>query len=276
MGDRLFFCDTFNNGNIYPAERLTILLRICFDDMRSYLSLFITAAGLVILSVGAHAQQLSPVTVRGQLVDKSTRLILYPASARNLSTRQSVFTDKGGYYKITGHQNDTIVLSYVGYHADTFVVKQTGGTEVHNASLDVEEHFLKAVEITSRYNAYQLDSLARADEFRHILEVPDKSLVDKSKRPEGFGIIFSPFTRYSQGEKDKRRFKEKFETNEVEEYIEFRYSKQFVNKVTGLTGDSLLNFMNANKPTYNQLRGMLNEDLIYWTTDRYRTWANKK
>ncbi|UYQ93938.1 carboxypeptidase-like regulatory domain-containing protein [Chitinophaga horti] len=243
--------------------------------MKSCLSLFIAIFALLHAG-GIQAQQLRPVTVRGQMVDKDSRLVLYPASARNLSSRQSVFTDKGGYYKLDGRQNDTIVLSYIGYHADTFVVRQLSGTEVHNGELRIEEHFLQGVEITSRYNAYQLDSIARANEFRHILELPDRDLVDKSKRAEGFGIIFSPFTRYSQKEKDKRKFKEQFSQNEIDEYIEFRYSKQFVSKVTGLSGDSLLNFMNKNTPSYQQLRVMPNEDLIYWTTDRYRTWVNKK
>lgn len=244
--------------------------------MKSCLSLFIAAAGLFCCISGASAQQLNPVAVRGQMVDKNTRLVLYPASARNLANRQSVFTDKGGYYRLNAKQNDTIVLSYIGYRADTFVVRQLSGTEVHNAELGVEEHFLQGVEITSKYNAYQLDSIDRANEFRHILSVENKDLVDKSKRAEGFGIIFSPFTRYSQREKDKRKFKQQFAQNELDEYVEFRYSKQFVHKVTGLTGDSLLNFMNKNTPSYNQLREMPNEDLIYWTTERYRTWINKK
>lgn len=244
--------------------------------MKSCLSLLIAAFGLLLVASDAGAQQLNPVTVRGQMVDKNTRLVLYPASVRNLSNHQSAFSDKGGYYKINARQNDTIVLSFVGYQADTFVVKQLSGTEVHNTELLAEEHFLRGVEVTSRYNAYQLDSLGRAEEFKHILSVPDRSLVDESKRPEGFGLIFSPFSRYSQKEKDRRKFKKKFEENEVQQYIDFRYSKQFVNKVTGLTGDSLLNFMQKNTPTYAELRNMLNEDLIYWTTDRYRTWINKK
>lgn len=223
--------------------------------------------------VGVHEAQ-AQVTVRGKIKEANSNKVLYPATVRNVNKKTTAFADQGGNYKINAEVLDTIVISFVGYEADTFVVRVTNGYYQHDADLEPGERFLHEVEVTDRYNAYQLDSIARRDEFAVFLEQPKRQLTETDTHT-GFGIRFSPFTRYSKREKDKRKFKEFYAQNEEVQYTRYRYSPGFVKKVTGLDGDSLTKFMEKYTPSYNELRDMSNETLIFWTSERALKFRGK-
>lgn len=221
----------------------------------------------------AHAQFDAPVLVRGQITDTEKKLVLYPATIRNKNTRARVFSDNGGYYRINAKMGDEILISFIGYLPDSFKVTNVAGTEVHDIRLQLRERFLPEVEVSGKWNQYQLDSIARYEEFRPFLETPSRSLVDTSKRSTGgFGITFSPFTRGSKKEKDLRRFKKLYAEHELQAYIDYRYSKSFVSRVTGLKGDSLLLFTQKYQPGYELLRSMNTENLIMWISVRAKQW----
>lgn len=214
------------------------------------------------------------VTVTGTILDKENKLVLPYATITNKSTGRRTYSDKGGFYKITAGPKDVIVFSFLGYKSDSIVVMQSGGTETRDISLTVETRQLHSVEVGAQYTPYQLDSINRREQFSYILDKRDMPLAG-GNTPVGAGIVFSPFTRYSRSEKQKREFKKIFAKAEQERYIDSRYTPQFVSKVTSLTGDSLVLFMRDNYPDYNSIRVMQTEDLIYWITDRYRAWKKK-
>lgn len=221
----------------------------------------------------ALAQSETPVTVRGQITDPTTKTTLYPATVRNKNTNARVFSDNGGYYRISARKGDLIIVSFIGYVSDSFTVANMVGTEVHDIRLYTQERFLPGVEVSGKWNPYQLDSISRNEEFKPFLETENRDLVDKSKRGQGgFGIVFSPFSRYSQKEKDLRKFKKLYADYDKQSYVDYRYSKAFVTRVTGLVGDSLLQFIYKYTPSHDFLRNATNETLIYWTAERAKLW----
>jgi len=223
-----------------------------------------------LLTLEAQAQ----VTLTGKIVDKENKLVLPYASITNKSTGRRTYSDKGGFYKITANPKDVIVFAFLGYRSDSLVVSQASGTETRDISLVVEARQLRGVEIGTQYTPYQVDSLNRRDKFGYILDKKDMPLAGGST-PVGAGIVFSPITRYSRKEKQKREFKKIFARAEQEHYIDSRFTPAFVSKVTSLKGDSLQIFMRENYPDYNTMRVMAQEDLIYWITDKYRAWKKK-
>ncbi|RAJ00265.1 carboxypeptidase-like protein [Chitinophaga skermanii] len=241
--------------------------------MKKLFLLFITLFTLAITFGTQQAK--AQVTVRGQILDAGNRKPLYPATIRNKNRKLTAFADKGGFYRINAYPADTLVFSFLGYEADTLVVKTMGGNFVYDVSLSKSERFLTTVEVSSKYNAYQLDSMARREEFSTFLDLPKQQLAETNTHT-GFGLVFSPFTRYSRKEKDKRKFQEYFAKNEESEYIGFRYSRDYVGKVSGLSGDSLTTFMSSNMPKYADLRAMSNEDLVFWISERALKFRGKK
>ncbi len=222
---------------------------------------------------GARAQGQNPVTLRGQITSLDGQLVLYPATIRNKNSGAKVFSDQGGFYHIAARNGDEVLISFIGYESDSVKVTNVAGTQVYNARLRMKERFLPQVEVTGKWNPYQLDSIARYEEFRPFLEQKNRSLIDTTKRSSGgFGIVFSPFTRASRKQKDLRRFKKLYAENEVRQYIDYRYSKSFVSRVTGFTGDTLMKFMRVYTPSYGLLRKINNEDLIMWISVRAKQW----
>ncbi|TWW00975.1 carboxypeptidase-like regulatory domain-containing protein [Chitinophaga pinensis] len=223
-----------------------------------------------LLAIKVQAQ----VTVTGTIMDKENKLVLPYASVTNKSTGRRSYSDKGGFYKIAASPKDVIVFSFLGYKSDSLVVIQASGTETRNVSLVVESRQLHGVDVGAQYSPYQADSIARREQFGYILDKKDMPLAG-GNTPVGAGIVFSPFTRYSRKEKQKREFKKIFAKAEQERYIDSRYTAAFVSKVTSLKGDSLQLFMRDNHPDHNMLRTMPQEDLIYWITDKYKAWVKK-
>lgn len=222
------------------------------------------------------AQQLqAQVTVTGQLTDKDNKLLVLPyASIINKTTGKRAYSDQGGFYRITASSRDMIVFTFVGYKPDSIVVQQSSGTETHNVELQVEGRVLRSVEVTAHYTPYQLDSIARRDQYGFILDKVNKPLAGDNT-PQGFGLTFSPITRFSRREKQKREFKKNFEKAEQERYVDSRYTPVLVSQVTGLKGDTLLQFMHDVRPDYETMRMMRHEDLLYWITDKYRAWKKQ-
>jgi hypothetical protein len=225
---------------------------------------------VLFLTVKSQAQ----VVLTGSIVDKDNRLVLPYASVFNKSTGKRTYSDKGGFYKIAARQNDVVIFSFVGYQPDSLVVAQSLGTETREVTLVVETRQLHGVEVSSKLSPYQQDSMERREKFGYILDLPNHKLAGEST-PQGAGIVFSPFTRYSRKEKQKREFKKIYAKAETQKYIDSRFTPLFVSRVTSLKGDALIQFMQDNYPDYNTLRSMTNEDLIYWVTDKYKAWGKK-
>jgi hypothetical protein len=231
-----------------------------------------------VILVGIFSMALSQVasaqvTVTGVISD-SNRLVLPYATIVNTISGKRTFSDQGGFYKITGNRNDRIIISFVGYLPDTIIITQSSGTQTTNVVMQPEGKFLKEVEITSQYTPYQQDSIARRQQYGYLLDLPNQQLAGGST-PEGAGIVFSPITRFSKKEKQKRQFKENYEKMEKEKYIDSRFTPLLVSRVTGLKGDSLQLFMRDNYPDYNTMRAIGNNDLLYWITDKYKAWIKK-
>lgn len=235
--------------------------------------LYLVTLLLTLTGRAAMAQTETPVTLRGQVTSFDGKLVLYPATIRNKNTGARVFSDQGGYYRISARQGDEIVVSFIGYVSDSVKVINLAGTQVANIRLNARERFLPQVEVSGKWNAYQLDSLARYEEFKPFLEAKEQTLVNTEKRSQGgFGLVLSPFTRGSREQKDLRKFKKLYEENERQQFMDYRYSKSFVSTVTGLKGDSLMRFTQAYTPSYEMLRTINQEDLIMWISVRAKQW----
>ena len=220
-----------------------------------------------------QAQNETPVIVRGKISDPEKKIVLYPATIRNKNTGARVFSDQGGYYRIGARKGDEILISFIGYVPDSCHVGRVMGEGVQDARLMQKERFLPSVEVSGKWNRYQLDSLARYEEFKPFLETKSHTLVNTEKKTTpGFGLTFSPFTSYSKKQTDLKKFKKLYVEYERQAYIDYRYSKAFVARVTGLSGDSLLQFVGKYTPGYEMLRNMNNETLIMWTSVRAVQW----
>jgi hypothetical protein len=92
-------------------------------------------------------------------------------------------------------------------------------------------------------NNYQLDSLNRRASYDDFYKTPAAKLAGGSAPEKGFGIVFSPITFFSSKERQKRKLRKRLAEEEQEYYIDYRFSKEYVSELTGLTRDSLAQFI---------------------------------
>ncbi|PUZ25187.1 hypothetical protein DCC81_12830 [Chitinophaga parva] len=237
------------------------------------MSVRLKTALLICMASMALVQAKAQVTVTGMVQDEN-KLVMPGTSVLNKTTGKRNYADAGGFYRIEAHRGDSLVFSFVGYITNTFAVNQSTGTLTRNIVLSKQERFLHGVEVKSQYTPYQLDSMDRRAQFQPWIEAKDIPLAGNST-PEGFGVSFSPITRFSKKEKEKRKFQKIYVQNEREKYIDSRYTPLLVSQVTGLKGDSLLRFMQKVRPQYEILRVQPSEEFIYWIADQYHAWIKK-
>lgn len=201
-----------------------------------------------------HAQ----IFLTGKVLEKESGQILYPATVHNKTSDQYNMSDYGGNYRIEVHPGDEIVFSFLGYYADSIRISADAtGTILHDVELTSKRSELPAVEIGA-LTPYQQDSLARITEFGAYLKKPVYDLADNDRSSRDvntdFGIMLHPFTFFSKAERNKRHFHKMFAAFEQDAFIDSRYTPDLVSRLTGLSGDSLYDFMNHNRPSYTFTR----------------------
>ncbi|MFT3702566.1 MAG: carboxypeptidase-like regulatory domain-containing protein [Agriterribacter sp.] len=215
--------------------------------------------------------------LRGKVFDKGSDRVVGSATVKNVSNSRISITDMGGNYKIPADEGDRIIISSVGYLADTIVVKQY----MLNVGLDIflKQNIIELEDVeVGELSQYQIDSLNRLEEFGDAVHHSKSKLVGGKGNTvtDGVGVTFSPITRFSKAERNERKFKKMFKSQEEEYYIDFKFPQNYVAKITGLEGDSLRVFMFTYRPTYAFCRANGKEGMLVYINDKYREYLHKR
>jgi len=223
---------------------------------------------IILFALGSdgYAQQ----TMTGKIEKRGTTDILIGANILNIKQGRHNVSDMGGNYRIPAAIGDTIIFSSAGYLPDTVIVAGYMLTESYLVALRPNVVRLQAVQVDESRN-YQMDSLQRRDEYRHILDKKHPVRMWNEKRAaDGPGLSFSPIGFFSKGERAKRRLKKRLKQEEEDYYIDSRFPVARVAQLTRLTGDSLRIFMYRYRPSYQFCRGASNQDIFLYINDRVR------
>lgn len=226
-------------------------------------------AGIVLLfqfPFQAHSQCL----ISGKVTDSIHGAPLYPATVFNITSGQAVYADSLGNYKIRAQNGDKLEYRYLGFYSKKYAVPAGFTHIIHNVILISKRIKLKTVEIQS-LTPYQQDSLERIRTFGHYLSLPIAHLFGGSSG--GLGVSMHPITYFSKKERRKRRFHKMYKQFEKDAFIDSRYTRKLVHRLTGMTDDSLRIFMYKVRPDYNFARH--SPDLLFWSwiLRKYKAWA---
>ncbi|MBX2922671.1 MAG: carboxypeptidase-like regulatory domain-containing protein [Chitinophagaceae bacterium] len=215
--------------------------------------------------------------LKGKVVDDLYDRVVMGANVKNLSDNKISQADMGGNYKINAKPGDKIAFSSIGYLPDTIVVTSHMLAGTYDIALNRNVIELEEVAV-GELNAYQVDSISRIEEFGDVLNKPRNKLVGgKGNTPtDGVGVAFSPLSHFSKEEKNRRRFIKRFDEQEKEYYIDYKFPYTYVSKITGLTGDSLRTFMFKYRPSYEFCRQNAREGMLVYINDSYRDYMDRK
>ena len=227
---------------------------------------------VVLLANAASAQY----RVQGTVLDSSR---LFPLEAVSvLSTSGGgTFTDANGHYSIPVSDKDSIWFSYLGKPTMKFPVLKIADINQFDISLQVKVTVMQELKIRPRY--YRQDSLQNREDYAKIFKFRRPNLGTMTNvGPTGAGIDVNELIRAFQFRKNKstERFQARLLEQEQEKYVDFRFSKALVRRLTGLNGEELDAFMKAYRPTYEFTLYSNDYDFQSFIKDAHKMYSRKK
>ncbi|SFD15138.1 hypothetical protein SAMN05518672_101756 [Chitinophaga sp. CF118] len=203
---------------------------------------------LVLFRLAASGQ----VQINGTVYERSARYGMEGVSVRS-TTGAGTITDSLGHYSIRLPLSDSISFSYQGKATQKFPVKDIPINRPFDMSLHVDIKVLPTVVVQQR--SYHLDSLENREEYKKVFNYEPEYIASGNG---GVGInldaLFS--IRKIKRMENFRRYMEQLERDK---YVDHRFNKGLVKKITGLQPPALDTFMVEYRPSYETLQGFETE-----------------
>ncbi|MET6996790.1 hypothetical protein [Chitinophaga defluvii] len=216
------------------------------------------------------------VKVSGTVYDRSARYGMPGVSVRS-TTGAGTVTDSLGRYSIKLPLTDSISFSYQGKATMKFPVKEIPFNRPFDMSLHVDVHILPTVEVATRMPNYRRDSLEHRNEYRKIFDYSPDFLSMGGGGGVGVGLNLDALFSLKKI-KRMEAFRRYLEQDERDKYVDHRFNKELVRKITGLEPTALDTFMAQYRPSYEMLQGFPTEYdyysyIKYWGEVFSEKWA---
>jgi hypothetical protein len=167
------------------------------------------------------------------------------------SSGRGTVTDVNGNYAIRVNENDSLSFSYLGRSTQMFAVKDMNHSTGFDIALHVNPTELSEVRVAPRN--YHLDSLQNRIDYRKSFNYkkPGVALTSPSSGL-GVGLDLDALIQMLSFRQVRRSlaFRERLIEDEQDKFIDHRFSRYIVKKVTSLDGDLLDSFMTVYRPSY--------------------------
>jgi len=230
-----------------------------------------------ILSGSVLAQQ---VTISGTVYDLSARRPLEAVGVISTSGKGTI-TDSMGRYSITVPAQDSIWFSLIGKTTMKYPVDTISNTENFNVMLHLRAFDLPDVVVRNSY--YRFDSIknrrdnAKAFDFRKpTLRLTNNPNFNPGGLTAGFDIneIINMF-RFKRTA-SLLNLQRRLLIQEQDKYIDSRFTKPFVRKITRLTSPDLDSFMVRYRPDYETLLRLNDLELGYMIGKNYELFRSER
>jgi hypothetical protein len=194
------------------------------------------------------------VLIKGTVYDHSQLYPLQAVSVMSTSGKGTV-TDSSGNYHITLHTGDSLYFSYLGKGSPKFPVNEITELSQFNISLDVAVDTLKSFSVNQKN--YLVDSLQTRKEYQKVFDYSGDGYINsvKTRTKPGMGIGLSPdIFFHAKNNKKTLMLQQRLEQEEQENYVDHRFTKTLVKKITGLQPPALDTFMVKWRPSYQYLK----------------------
>jgi hypothetical protein len=224
-----------------------------------------------------HAQY---VTISGTVYDITARRPLEAVGVISTSGKGTI-TDSLGKYTITVRLKDSIWFSLIGKTTMKYPVDTISNTDNFNVMIHIRATELPEVKVRNSY--YKFDSIQNRRDYAKVFDFKKPSL-GLSKNPGynpggvtvGFdleGIINMFRTKHNRSilNLQKRLLME-----EQEKYVNRRFNKLFVKKLTQLSSPELDTFMVKFRPEYETVLLLNDLELGYYIQQSFEQYKSIK
>ena len=226
------------------------------------------------------------IDYKSRVFDGITYIPIAGANIYNVSSKSYSFSDKDGFFNIKVNSNDTLIISKSIYKQIFVVIYEK---ELKN---QIEEYYLynksillKEVVVYSlnpSYEVFKRELASRElpsiyDKMKNIgLSDEEKKRIDNQNSSGNLlrnTALAHPITAlynlFSKKMKAQRLYNEMVEYEEELDKIPEKYNREIVSKITGLTGEYLVEFMVFCRFSYYDIIRWSNEQIIQNVRSRY-------
>jgi hypothetical protein len=236
---------------------------------------------IIFISIsGSIFSQQKSFTVSGTVYDLSGRRPI-EAVAVISSAGNGAITDSLGHYSINVQSTDSIWFSMIGKNTVKYPVDTISDVNAFNIMVHLRYADLPPVHV--RNKNYKLDSIENRDNYAKYFDYK-KPTIQLNKGATGFGTngytvgldldaIINMF-RFRRN-KNMQALQQRLIEQEQDKYIDHRFSKLFVRKITQLESPELDIFMQRYRPQY-EFMVMLNDlELGFYIEKCYEQYKNE-
>ena len=200
---------------------------------------------IILLATSAAFAQ---VKVSGRIFDVTKQKTLEAVSVLS-NNGGGTMTDEKGKYTIIVDENDSIWFSYLGKPTPKFAVAKIVNIQNFELALHVNIMDLKQVVVMPK--SYRRDSIQNRLDYAKAFNFQRPNLSTlTSIGPNGVGLDIDEFIRLFQFRKNRRMeaFQDRLLREEMEAFIDHRFSRALIIKITGLRGAELDTFIRIYRP----------------------------
>jgi hypothetical protein len=212
--------------------------------------------------------------IKGNVYDSSRNYPIELVTVLSTSGRGTI-TNGDGYYEIEVTEKDSIWFSYLNKPTIKFPVLKIANPFAFDISLKVNVTVLKEVKVRQRN--YKLDSTQNREDYAKVFDFQKPKL--KTVTPQygaaaGFDLdeIINMF-RFKRN-KSMLAFQKRLLMQEQEKFVDHRFNKALVRRLTSLTGNELDSFMLIYRPPYQFILLTSEYEFQDYIKEAYRRYIN--
>lgn len=183
----------------------------------------------------------------------------------NIHSNEVVITDNTGSFKIMASAGQLLEFKKMGYEVARFRVS-AGNVPFYSIQLTPGYQQLDDVEVRGKYNDFYHDSVRNRDYFKKELNYPVVT---------GWRAIQSPFSAMSKTNRQMIAFQKEYRWLEEMKYVDYNFNLKIITNVTGLKGDSAIAYMQAFRPSYEQMHSMKEYEVLSYIRQTAEIWRRR-
>jgi hypothetical protein len=211
-----------------------------------FISLFISCLLAYAKPAGAQTWEL-----KGHVYDVSERTPVELVTVLTTSGRGTM-TDSLGKYRILVSENDSVYFSYQNRVTGKYPVAKMEDQTQFNMSLHIRVFELPNV--TVRGHTYRSDSLMNRQEYAKYFNFSKPNPFHSINiGPTGVGMDPNEIINMFRFKRNRQlaELQERLIRDEQDKYVDYRFNKSFIRKLTRLDGEPLRLFMIKYRPPYD-------------------------
>ncbi|MEO7312144.1 MAG: carboxypeptidase-like regulatory domain-containing protein [Chitinophagaceae bacterium] len=191
------------------------------------------------------------VQVKGTVYDVTQRIPLEGVSVLSSSGRGTA-TDSNGHYTLSLPPNDSIYFSYINKPTKSTAVKDIAYPWDFNMSLHVTSGLLPTVVV--RAKSYRLDSMQNRLDYAKVFSFQKPNPLSSINVGSNGAVGMDPAEIINMFRFKRNRrilsLQRRLLQQEQDKYIDHRFTRTIVKKLTGIQSDELDSFMVRYRPDY--------------------------